>query len=396
MRQNNYHKLYLKSPKEILQIVASHSKLSQEDNDVYQSPLIQDLGYLTELSENVFSAHLLPLSIVPNFLVNGKERLIPYAIEEPGVVAGAALGAKLCRASGGFSAWADEPLMVGQIVLAGITNPKTARRKFSLHRKRLLQWAIKQNPDLRAKGRYPIDYTTRLVRTKRGKMLSVDVVVKVGNATGCRAVEAYCETMASELARLGGGRIVLKLHTNLADKRITRAKAVWRQDCLGENRQRMPAEELTSLILDLAALAQADPYRASTHNKGIMNGVDALAIATCNDWRIQESAAHAYAARNGRYTPLSEFVVNKKGDLVGTIELPIVMGVEGGIIDVHPYAQLSKKIMNITTARELAQVAASVGLAQNFAALRQLALGGMREADARLREQKSRMVNRTP
>jgi hydroxymethylglutaryl-CoA reductase len=326
--------------------------------------------------ENVVGTHNLPLGIGLNFIVNGREVLVPMAIEEPSVVAGASFMAKLARAGGGFSATTSEPHMIGQMQVLDVDDVHSARFKIYEKRAELLAEADTIDPVLKKFGGGARDLEVRIIESSPiGPFLVVHLIYDVRDAMGANAVNTACERLAPRIEAITGGRVHLRILSNLADRRLARARCV------------IPVEELAfegysgyqvrDGIIEAWAFAASDPYRAATHNKGIMNGVDAVVIATGNDWRAIEAGAHAYAARSGRYTSLSTWGKDSKGDLVGTLEMPMAVGIIGGATKVHPTAQAAVKLMGVKTASELAQIIVSVGLAQNMAALRALATEGI-------------------
>ncbi len=326
--------------------------------------------------ENVVGLHALPLGIALNFVVNGKEVLVPMAIEEPSVVAGASFMAKLARAGGGFHAVSGEPLMIGQMQILHLPNLEEARLKILEHKAELLAEADAVDPLLKKFGGGARDLEVRLIEESPiGGFLVVHLIYDVRDAMGANAVNTACERLAPKVEALSGGKVHLRILSNLADRRIARARCTIPLAELAFDN--FSGEAVREGILAAWAFAAADPYRAATHNKGIMNGVDAVVIATGNDWRAIEAGAHAYAARSGHYTSLSTWGKDANGDLVGTLEMPMAVGIVGGATKVHPAAQAALKLMGVQTASELAEIIVSVGLAQNMAALRALATEGI-------------------
>lgn len=321
--------------------------------------------------ENVVGLHALPIGIATYFTINGRELLIPMVIEEPSVVAAASHAAKLARPGGGFQAEADASLMIGQIQLVGIADAEGAVADITARASELLASLQDVDAVLVKHGGGPRELSARVLDTARGRMVVAELTVDVRDAMGANAVNTMCERLAPQLERITGGRARLRILTNLAVRRLARARAVWKKEVIGE--------DTVEGILDGWAFAQADVFRCATHNKGIMNGIDAVALATGNDWRALEAGAHAYAARSGKYAPLTRYEKDAQGNLIGFIELPIAVGVVGGATRTHPLAQLALKIMGVSTARELAMVMACVGLANNFAALRALATEGIQK-----------------
>jgi hydroxymethylglutaryl-CoA reductase len=332
--------------------------------------------------ENVIGLHSLPLGIALNFQVNSRDVLIPMAIEEPSVVAGASFMAKLARAGGGFTATTTEPLMIGQMQVINVTNLHEAKLKLYEHKADLLAEADTIDPVLKKFGGGARDLEVHIFEDSPiGGFLVIHLIYDVRDAMGANAVNTACERLAPRVEAITGGKVHLRILSNLADRRIARARCtipVKELAFVGADDIRPYAgEEVRDGIIAAYAFAAADPYRAATHNKGIMNGVDAVVIATGNDWRAIEAGAHAYAARSGKYTSLSTWNIGADGDLVGTLEMPMAVGIIGGATKVHPAAQAAVRLMGVKTASELAEIIVSVGLAQNMAALRALATEGI-------------------
>ncbi|MCI0476829.1 MAG: hydroxymethylglutaryl-CoA reductase, degradative [Anaerolineales bacterium] len=329
------------------------------------------LELANRLIENVVGIHGLPLGIATNFQINGRDYLIPMAIEEPSVVAAASHAAKLVRTTGGFSASADKSLMIGQVQVVDLDDVDAARDKILAARAEILKLADSKST-LVEFGGGARDVQARVMRdTRVGPMLIVHLIVDVRDAMGANSVNTSCETIAPFIEKLTGGRVVLRILSNLADKRVARAECRVKKEDIGD--------DVARNIVAADALAEVDPYRATTHNKGIMNGIDAVVVATGNDWRAIEAGAHAYAARSGQYRALTTWDRDQNGDLVGSIELPIVSGVLGGTVNAHPLARIALEILDVKTAPEFAGVLASVGLAQNLGALRALAAEGIQQ-----------------
>lgn len=326
--------------------------------------------------ENVVGTHNLPLGIGLNFVVNGREMLVPMVIEEPSVVAGASFMAKLARAAGGFRASADAPEMIGQMQLLDVKDLDQATAAIEKAKANLLAEVGEIDPVLQKLGGGPRDLEVRrIAQSPIGPFLVVHLIYDVRDAMGANAVNTACERLAPRIEALTGGRVHLRILSNLADHRLARAECTIKLDELAFGE--FSAEAVRDGIVEAWAFAAADPYRAATHNKGIMNGVDAVVIATGNDWRAVEAGAHAYATRNGRYTSLSTWSVSPEGNLLGSLEMPMAVGIVGGATKVHPTAQAALKLMGVKTAAELAEIIVSVGLAQNLAALRALATEGI-------------------
>ncbi len=364
---SGFYKLAIEKRRELIQHFAD---LTNEELDAFAKSL--SLETADCMVENVVGTFELPLGIAVNFLVNGKDYLLPMATEESSVVAAASNAAKIARVKGGFTAECSLPLMIGQIQLLDIPDMVSASKEILAHKKKILEVANLQDKilvDLHGGAR---DIEIRILDSPLGKMMVVHLIVDVRDAMGANVVNTMCEALAPLFEEITGGRVRLKILTNLADKRIAKAKAVFDKETMG-------GEHVVDAFLESYMLASIDPYRAATHNKGIMNGIDALVIATGNDFRAIEAGAHAYAARDGCYTSLTRYHKDKNGDLVGEIELPLAVGIVGGAANMHPTAKLSRKILGITSAQELAQVIASLGLAQNFAAVFALSTVGIQK-----------------
>ncbi len=378
-RSSRIPRLYRLAPDERLERVADAAGLSADRLTAGGITLEQ----ADRMIENVIAVHGLPLGIATNLQVNGRDILVPMAIEEPSVVAGLSFAAKLAREGGGFAAEAEPPRMIGQIQLLDIASLDDAQERILSAKATLLDTANAQDPVLVRLGGGARDIQVRIFReTLVGPMLVVHLIHDVRDAMGANAVNTACEAIAPDLESLSGGRVGLRILSNLADQRLARARC--RVPATALALEGLSPAEGVQRILEAQAFAEADPYRATTHNKGIMNGIDAVALATGNDWRAIEAGAHAYAARDGRYRPLSRWESDERGDLVGRIELPMAAGTFGGATRAHPTAQLSLAILGVETSQELAQVLAAVGLAQNLAALRALAMEGIQRGHMRL------------
>ncbi len=326
--------------------------------------------------ENVIGVYALPMGVATNFLINGTDFLIPMVVEEPSIVAGVSYAARLARGAGGFITTADDPVMIGQIQVMDVDNVYAAAGRVWDARAELLDEANCCDRTLVELGGGARGLELRpLVDTPVGPMLIVHLLFDVRDAMGANAINTTCERLAPLIEQLTGGRVNLRILSNLSDRRKACAECVIPADALSTEDQ--DGAVIGRWIVEAWGMAAADPYRAATHNKGIMNGIDAVALATGNDWRALEAGAHAYAARSGQYRSLTEWWQDAQGDLHGRIELPLAVGIVGGATRVHPTAQIALKILGISTAAELAQVMAAVGLAQNFAAIRALATEGI-------------------
>jgi hydroxymethylglutaryl-CoA reductase len=358
--------------------LAESADLSLRDLSVYTANGGLEVQAADHMIENVIGTHALPLGIALNFMVNGREVLVPFAIEEPSVVAGASFMAKLARAGGGFFASSSEPLMIGQIQVIHLANLNEARLKLIEHKAELLGAATEIDPVLKKLGGGARDLEVRIIEdTPIGPFLVIHLIYDVRDAMGANAVNTACEKLAPQIEAITGGKVHLRILSNLADRRLARARCSIPVHQLTIGFEQFKGESVRDGIIAAWAFAAVDPYRAATHNKGIMNGVDAVVIATGNDWRAVEAGAHAYAARSGKYTSLSSWGKDADGNLVGTLEMPMAVGIIGGATKVHPAAQTAIKLLGVKSAGELAEIIVSVGLAQNLAALRALATEGI-------------------
>jgi hydroxymethylglutaryl-CoA reductase len=325
--------------------------------------------------------------LATNFIINGREVLIPMVVEEPSVVAGVSYAAKLARAGGGFRASSSEPLMIGQVQLLDVADLDEAAAKIMAAEAELLAVANRHHPTIQKLGGGAKAIECRPLRDSAiGPMLIIHLLVDCRDAMGANAVNTAVEAIAPLVERITAGRVNLRILSNLSDRRAARAECLLPIDQLA--RDGLSGRRVAQAIFEAWAFAEADPYRAATHNKGIMNGIDAVALATGNDWRAIEAGAHAYAARKGRYQSLSEWSPVKKDQpathLRGRLELPLSVGVVGGATRAHPTARVSLKILGQPNARELAEIMAAVGLAQNLAAIRALATEGIQQGHMRL------------
>jgi hydroxymethylglutaryl-CoA reductase len=340
-------------------------------------------GQADLMIENVIGTFALPLGVGLNLTVNGRDYLVPMVIEEPSVVAGASYAAKLLRVGGGVHAWSSDPIMIGQIQVLDVPDQVAAEAAILAHRIEIMARADEQDPLLVRLGGGARDVRVRrLPATEAGPMMVVELLVDCRDAMGANTINTACEALAPRVEELTGGRVNLRILSNLADQRLAGAEGRVPANSLSTDD--IAGELVAERIVEAAALAAADPYRAATHNKGIMNGVDAVVIATGNDWRAVEAGAHAYAARDGHYAALSRWSQDDAGDLRGRIEFPLAVGMVGGATRVHPTAQAALRVLGVKSARELAEVIAAVGLAQNLAALRALATTGIQAGHMRL------------
>lgn len=368
---------YKLSIDERLKLVKDFAGLTDDEVNMLKAPSSLSLDLANRMIENVIGVFPMPMGIAVNFLINGRDYLIPMVIEETSVVAAASYGAKMTRSKGGIFTSSTEPVMIGQIQSVNIKDPYRARMAILETKEEILKKANEQDPMLVSVGGGAKDLRVKVIETFRGPMVITELLVDCKDAMGANAVNTMCEAVAPLIEKITGGRVYLRIISNLATERIARAWTVVDKNAVG-------GEEIVDGIIDAYAFAAADPYRAATHNKGILNGIIAVALATCNDHRAIEAGAHAYAARTGRYMPLTVWEKNENGDLVGSIEMPMAVGIIGGATKVHPIAKISLKILGVKSARELSEVMVAVGLAQNLAALRALAAEGIQRGHMEL------------
>jgi len=328
--------------------------------------------------ENVIGTFELPLGVATNFKINGRDYLIPMAVEEPSVIAAASFMAKIARGNGGFVTSSTLPIMRAQIQILDVSDPYGARQRVLAEAEALIALANARDTVLIGLGGGCKDIEVHVFDdTPAGPMIVVHLLVDVRDAMGANTVNTMAETLAPEIARIAAGRSKLRILSNLADKRLVRARVEIALESL--TTPNWDGADVARGMVEACTLALIDPYRAATHNKGIMNGIDPVVVATGNDWRAIEAGAHAYAARSGRYTSLTRWEVGASGALVGSIELPMALGLVGGATKTHPAAQAALRLLNVQSATELGEVVAAVGLAQNMAALRALATEGIQK-----------------
>ncbi len=373
-RIKGFYKLSLD---ERLKIVAEWAGLTEEEVSI-----LRNLGNLPEkiadsMIENVIGGMTMPFAVAVNFKINGKDYLVPMVIEETSVVAAASNAAKMLRYDKGIMARAGPQEMIGQVMLVNVTAPRYKAMKIIEHKDEILDHARQQDSTLIKLGGGPRDLEVRVLDSKLGPVIVVHLIVDVLDAMGANAVNTMVESIAPMLEKITGGEARLRIISNYATRRIVRAWARTPPENVG-------GEDIARKIVEASILADIDPYRAVTHNKGIMNGIIAVALATGQDHRAIEAGAHAYAARSGTYKPLSYWELDEDGYLVGNIELPLQVGIVGGATKVHPVSRIALKILGVKTAKELAEVMAAVGLAQNLAALRALVHEGIQKGHMRL------------
>ncbi|WP_175234515.1 hydroxymethylglutaryl-CoA reductase, degradative [Achromobacter mucicolens] len=364
------------TPAQRLAAIADAASLTAEERRLLAEPGALGLARADGMIENVLGTFELPLGVAGNFQVNGRDVLVPMAVEEPSVVAAASFMAKLARECGGFETSSTRPLMRAQVQVLGLTDPHGARLALLRERERILTLANSRDKVLIELGGGCQDIEVHVFPdTPRGPMIVMHLIVDVRDAMGANTVNTMAEAVAPLVEEIVGGSVRLRILSNLADLRLARARVRLTPQTL-DTKERSGAEIIEG-VLDAYTFAAIDPYRAATHNKGIMNGIDPVIVATGNDWRAVEAGAHAYASRSGRYTSLTHWEKDTSGALVGTIEMPMPVGLVGGATKTHPLARLALKIMDVRSAQELGEVAVAVGLAQNLGALRALATEGI-------------------
>jgi hydroxymethylglutaryl-CoA reductase len=370
-------KLYEMSREERLDYIRMTTRISDDIEAMLRPLSFEDANRMVENAIGIMS---IPMGIATNFVINGRECVIPMAIEEPSVIAAVSKAAKIAKVKGGFIAEADDSLMIGQVQIVGLGNVKHAKTKILRNKKQLLVTANSNSRSVIA-----VDLQVRQLRDKSpnnmGNMLMVELIIDTKDAMGANAINTMCEAIAPHVAEITGGEVVLKILSNYATRRMVRCRAIFDKEYLG-------GSQIVKRILYAYALAYSDAYRAVTHNKGVMNGIDAVALATGQDFRAIEAGAHAYAARDGTYRSLTSWRRTKEGDLAGGIELPLAVGVVGGIVNAHPTAKFALQILGVKSAKELAMVIAATGLAQNLAAIRALSSEGIQTGHMRLHARK--------
>ena len=370
MKSSSYSGFFKLSVEERMKEVAEFCGLTQEEQAILKDANSLDMDTADHMIENVIGRYTYPLGVAINFVINGKDYVIPMASEEPSVLAACSNAAKMARPGGGFTTDYTGNIMISQIQLLDVPTPHYAKGKILEHKAQIAELCNAKDPVLVSLGGGVKDVEVRILDSIVGPMVIVHLLVDTGDAMGANAVNTMAEAVAPFLEELTGGRAELRILSNLADRRLARARAVFKKEAVG-------GEEVVDKMIAAYAFAAADPYRAATNNKGIMNGVIPVVIATGNDTRAIESGAHAYAARSGHYSPFATWEKNADGDLVGSIEMPMAVGLVGGATKIHPAAKVAVKMLGVKTASELAQIIAAVGLAQNMAAIKALATEGI-------------------
>ena len=368
---------YKRPMEERVSIVADYAGLTPDEVELLRSGGGLSLEAADRMIENVLGTMAFPLGVAVNFRIKGRDFLVPMVLEEPSVVAASSNMARLMREGDGIRTSSSDPIMIGQIQVLDVPDMDKAKEAIVEMKSRLLSLANQQDPVLVRVGGGARDLELRVVDSEAGSMLVVHLLVDCRDVMGANAVNTMCETLAPIVEELTGGRVLLRIISNLTDRRLARAEAIVRKEDLG-------GEQVVDDIVSAWAFADADPYRATTHNKGILNGVVAVALATAQDHRALEAGAHAYAARIGRYRALSRWSKNEDGDLVGVLEMPMAVGTVGGVTRTHPTAQLALKVLGVSKSQELAEVMVAVGLAQNLGALRALVREGIQRGHMQL------------
>ncbi len=362
---------YKLSPEERLQKVVEFADLTEEDADMLRTNGSLGMDQADRMIENVIGTHELPVGVAMNFLINGKEYIIPMSVEEPSIVAAASNMARLARKTGGFETSTTDPVMIGQVQVTGVSDPFGAKMSILRHKEAILELANEQDPMLVKFGGGARDIEVRVVDGGEETFVVMHLLVDCRDAMGANAVNTMAEAVAPKVEEITGGKVFLRIISNLAIYRLARARVLVKKDDLG-------GEPVVDAVVSAYRFADSDPFRAATHNKGIMNGIDPVVVATGNDWRAIEAGAHAFASMRGHYRLLTHWEKNADGDLVGSIELPVAVGLVGGATKVHPTAKVAVKILGVKTASELGEILAAVGLAQNLGAMKALATEGIR------------------
>ncbi|MBI1828860.1 MAG: hydroxymethylglutaryl-CoA reductase, degradative [Thaumarchaeota archaeon] len=376
MADSSIPKFHEKSREERIKKVASFSGLSKEDIKILKNDGGISFNDANNMVENAIGTVSFPLGIATNFRINGKDYLIPMVIEESSVIAAASKAAKIAKKQGGFTMKADDSYSIGQIQVVDV-KVKSAMSNVISSKKEIIKLANSKSKTLSKMGKGAKQVTCKKVNSDSGPMLIVELLIDVGDAMGANVTNTMCEGVAPLIEKLTGGRVILRILSNYSTKRLVRGTAIFDKEELG-------GQETVNKIILAYQFAANDPYRAVTHNKGIMNGIIAVANATGQDTRAIEAAAHAYASRVGKYGSLTEWKKGKDGNLIGKIELPMSVGIIGGIVNVHPMIKVCTKILGIKSAKELACIIGAVGLAQNLSAIRALASEGIQKGHMRL------------
>ena len=377
MPDSSISKFFKKSREERLKIIRNFANLSKDELDILENT---DGGIsfdqADKMIENAIGTFSLPLGVATNFKINGKDYVVPMVIEEPSVIAAASKGAKIARIKGGFEVTADESYSIGQIQILNV-DTNSAIKKIQDSTSEILKLANSKSNTLSKMNKGAKEITCKEIKTPSGNMLIVELLIDVGDAMGANVTNTMCEAVSPLIEKITGGKALLRILSNYSTRRMVKAKAIFEKESVG-------GEEVVDNIVLAFEFADNDVYRAVTHNKGIMNGIISVANAVGQDSRAIEAAANAYAAISGKYRSLSKWSKNNNGDLVGILEIPLSVGIVGGIANVHPVAKVCAKILNVTSAQELACVMTATGLAQNYSAIRALSTEGIQKGHMRL------------
>lgn len=376
-KSSKVSKFHQKTMQERLDWISKFSDLNHEDRELYLQSGTDNNNLADQLIENSIGVMEVPLGVAVNFIVNGKDCIVPMAVEETSVIAAASNGAKLARPLGGFHMHFTGSYMIGQVQITNLKSPESAKIKILQNKDDILDIANSQDPTLVELGGGAYDLEVRIVGDKSEEMLIVHLLVDTLDAMGANATNTMAEKIAPTLEQISEGNAYLRIISNLADHRLIQGYCEIKKEDLG-------GEEVVDNIVEACRFANLDPYRAATNNKGIMNGISSVVLATGNDTRAIEAGAHAYAVRNGQYRSLTQWEKNEKGNLVGSIDMPLAIGVIGGATSLNPKAKANLKIMGVNTSQELSEIIGSVGLAQNLTALKALATEGVQKGHMRL------------
>ena len=380
-RLEGFYKLSVSERREMLAKIAG---LTPEQVEAWSSSGELSEDSADRMIENVIGTYSLPIGVATNFIIDGEYYLIPFVLEEPSVVAAASNMAKRCHANGGFTSDNDDPVMIGQIQVVGCDNPEAAKASVLENSAKLIESCNAVDPILVKFGGGCRDIRARIIETDSGPMVIVHILVDCRDAMGANAVNTMAETIAPKIEGMTGGTVILRIISNLAVHRLARVSAVFSPEEISDKGDARQGSEVIDGVLQAYHFAKADPFRATTHNKGIMNAISPVAIACGQDWRAVESGAHSFAAHERVYGSLTHWEKDSEGNLVGSIELPMAVGLVGGAVRVHPAAQANVALLGITSADELAKVMAAAGLAQNLGALRALATVGIQAGHMKL------------
>ena len=377
MPDSSISKFFEKSREERLNIIENFANLSKDELDILEN-IDGGISFdkADKMIENAIGTFSLPLGVATNFKINGKDYLVPMVIEEPSVIAAASKGAKIARIKGGFEVIADESYSIGQIQILNV-DTNSAIKKIQDSTSEILELANSKSNTLSKMNKGAKEIACKEIHTPSGNMLIVELLIDVGDAMGANVTNTMCEAVSPLIEKITGGKALLRILSNYSTRRMVKAKAIFEKESVG-------GEDVVDNIVLAFEFADNDVYRAVTHNKGIMNGIISVANAVGQDSRAIEAAANAYAAISGKYRSLSKWRKNDNGDLVGILEIPLSVGIVGGIVNVHPVAKVCAKILNVASAQELACVMTATGLAQNYSAIRALSTEGIQKGHMRL------------